>query len=266
MTSHNSKENNHKETRHCERENPRHPVLSQTFLPAGFSFIFGFATMLSTSPTASYTGATVAETYTYHVNPVNLKKFLQHIQTAGVPSSKVTFQYISSVGFRGSNDRAIITVLKAIGFLDDSGHPTDTWRAYRNKSQSKKVLAAALRKAYATLFTTYPDANRKDTEALRNFFSSHTSVGEGALGYMVRTFKTLADMADFESPAESLPEVEVEVEEQEEKGGAVVKRKVVTTTPNGMTVNINIQLQIPATDKAEVYDSFFAAMKKHLLS
>jgi hypothetical protein len=33
-----------------------------------------------------------------------------------------------------------------------------------------------------------------------------------------------------------------------------------------MTVNINIQLQIPATDKAETYDSFFAAMKKHLLS
>jgi hypothetical protein len=214
----------------------------------------------------------VAETYTYHVNPVNLKKFLQHIQSAGVPSSKVTFQYISSVGFKGSNDRSIITVLKAIGFLDNSGHPTDTWRAYRNKSQSKKVLAAALRRAYATLFTTYPDANRKDTEALRNFFSSHTSVGEGALGYMVRTFKTLADMADFESPAETLPEVEGEVEEQEqteekeEKGGAVVKRKVVTTTPNGMTVNINIQLQIPATDKAEVYDSFFAAMKKHLLS
>ncbi|HET9306969.1 MAG TPA: DUF5343 domain-containing protein [Candidatus Sulfotelmatobacter sp.] len=210
----------------------------------------------------------MAETYTYHVNPANVKKFLEHIQTAGVPSSKVTFQYISSVGFKSSNDRSILTILKAIGFVDSSGMPTDVWRAYRNKSQSKKVLAAALRKAYGTLFSTYPDANRKDNEALRNFFSSHTDVGEGALGYMVRTFKQLADMADFESPAEKLPEVEIEEEEQKqvEKSDAVVKRKVVTTTPNGMTVNINIQLQIPATDKADVYDSFFAAMKKHLLS
>ena len=49
-----------------------------------------------------------------------------------------------------------------------------------------------------------------------------------------------------------------------EKGDTVVKRKLTGTT--GMTVNINIQLQIPATDKAEIYDSFFAAMKKHLLS
>jgi hypothetical protein len=207
----------------------------------------------------------VAETYTYHVNPANLKKFLEHIQSAGVPSSKVTFQYISSVGFKSSNDRAILTVLKAIGFVDGSGLPTEVWRAYRNKSHAKKVLAAALRKSYTTLFTTYPDANRKDTEALRNFFSSHTSVGEGALGYMVRTFKQLADMADFESPAEALTEDEVEVDEQE-TGAAVVKRRVVIGTPNGMTVNINIQLQIPATDKAETYDSFFAAMKKHLLS
>jgi hypothetical protein len=211
----------------------------------------------------------IVETYTYHVNPVNLKKFLEHIQTAGVPSRKVTFQYVSSVGFKSTNDRAIITVLKAIGFLNKSGLATEVWRAYRNKSQSKRVLAAALRKAYPTLFATYPDANRKDTEALRNFFSSHSSVGEGALGYMVRTFKTMADMADFESLAEPSPEVEVEgegQEQQEEKGGAVVKHKVLSGTPNGMTVNINIQLQIPATDKADVYDSFFAAMKKHLLS
>ena len=113
----------------------------------------------------------IVETYTYHVNPVNLKKFLEHIQTAGVPSRKVTFQYVSSVGFKSTNDRAIITVLKAIGFLNKSGLATDIWRAYRNKSESKKVLAAALRKAYPTLFATYPDANRKDTEALRNFLA-----------------------------------------------------------------------------------------------
>jgi len=178
----------------------------------------------------------------------------------------VTFKYVESVGFTSSNDRAIITTLKFIGFISSSGVPTDVWRAYRNKSQSKKVLATALRKSYGTLFTTYPDAQRKDNEALRNFFSSHTSVGEGTLSYMVRTFKTVADMADFGSPGETLEEeLEGEEESLESTGGEkVVKRKL--TTGNGMTVNINIQLQIPATDKAETYDSFFAAMKKHLLS
>ncbi len=206
----------------------------------------------------------MADNYPYHVNTANVKTFLDHIQSAGVPT-KVTFQYITSVGFKSKNDRAILTVLKFIGFVDNSGVPTAVWRAYRNKSQSKKVLAGALKKAYQTLFDTYPDANRKDNEALRNFFSSHTSVSENTIVLMVRTFKTMSDMGDFESPVETLPEVEVEVGEPEEEIGAVVKRKLTTHT-NGMTVNINIQLQIPATDKADIYDSFFAAMRKHLLS
>lgn len=56
--------------------------------------------------------------YPYHVNPPNLKKFLEHIQGAGVPP-KVTIQYIESVGFKSKNDRAILTVLKAIGFVEE---------------------------------------------------------------------------------------------------------------------------------------------------
>lgn len=211
----------------------------------------------------------MAETYTYHPNPANLKKFLDHVRGAGVPP-KVTFQYINSVGFKSSNDRAILTVLKAIGFVDNSGVPTQAWQAYRNKSQSKVVMAAALRKGYSTLFTTYPDAQRKDNEALRNFFSSHTSVGEVALGYMVRTFKTLAEMADFEASAESVDTVASEQEQSgrdEGEGEAtVVARRQHRAGAAGMTVNINIQLQIPATDRADIYDSFFQAMKKHLLS
>ncbi len=212
----------------------------------------------------------MADNYPYHVNAANVKKFLEHIQSAGVPT-KITFQYITSVGFKSKNDRAILTVLKFIKFVDNSGVPTELWRAYRVKNQSQKVLAGALKKAYPTLFDTYPDANRKDNEALRNFFSSHTSVAENTVTLMVRTFKTMADMGNFDSPAD-LSEVEVkaeEPEEVEEKGGggaAAVKRKGIAATPGGMAVNINIQLQIPATDRADVYDSFFAAMKKHLLS
>jgi hypothetical protein len=208
----------------------------------------------------------VADNYPYHVIAANVKKFLQHIQGAGVPP-KVTFQYITSVGFKSTNDRAILTVLKFIKFVDNSGVPTKLWQAYRVKSQSPKVLAGALKTAYKTLFDTYPDANRKDNEALRNFFSSHTSVAENTVTLMVRTFKTMAEMGNFDSPAD-VPDVDVEPADTEDKGDGTppVKRKVITATPNGMTVNINIQLQIPATDKADVYDSFFAAMKKHLLS
>lgn len=37
-------------------------------------------------------------------------------------------------------------------------------------------------------------------------------------------------------------------------------------TKNNMTINLNIQLTVPETTDEEVYNKFFEAMKKHLLS
>jgi hypothetical protein len=207
--------------------------------------------------------------YPYHVNPVTLKRFLEHIQKSGVPP-KVTIQYIESVGFKSSNDRAILTVLKAIGFIEGSGAPSSVWKAYRNKDQAKAVMAAALKKTYANLFTTYPNAYQKDNEALRNFFSSHTNVGESTLVLMVRTFKQLAEMADFEGSSVELDEEDKDESQaitlkQAQKGGGAGGTGSARTS-NGMTVNINIQLQLPATDNATIYENLFAALKKNLLS
>ena len=42
-------------------------------------------------------------------------------------------------------------------------------------------------------------------------------------------------------------------------------KEVGVTPPGGLTVNINLQLQLPATDDASVYDNLFSALRKHLL-
>lgn len=142
------------------------------------------------------------------------------------------------------------------------------WKAYRNKGQAKAVMAAALRKAYATLFATYPNAHQKDNEALRNFFSSHTDVGESALSLMVRTFKALTELGDFDNAADQDPgTLEAVLSEPEPDAGVTVRQQQRPLAGKGaMTVNINIQLQLPATDNATIYENLFAAMKKNLLS
>ena len=106
----------------------------------------------------------------------------------------------------------------------------------------------------------YPDADRKDNEALRNFFSTHTTVAGTTSNLIVRTFKTVCEIADFGAEQ---PTVDV----SDEKSQVRAKEKPVTESdplkkPFGPAININIQLQIPATEDARVYDSFFAAMKK----
>jgi hypothetical protein len=210
-------------------------------------------------------------TYPYVANPARAKALIQQLQDVGVPA-KVTTNYLESLGYKSKNDRTFLGLLRAIGFIDASGVPTDVWRQYRNKSNAKVVIATALRTTYKDLFATYADAYRRDNEALRNFFSSHTSVGESALRFMVATFKTLSELGDFGAVI-TVDDDESDEADEENVDGAVTisKAKGQKTTRNGIgtsgvTVNINIQLQIPETEKSEVYDSFFAAMKKHLLS
>ncbi len=200
--------------------------------------------------------------FPYTTNPASLKHFFDHVQTAGVPT-KVTIKYLESAGFKSKNDRAILSVLKAIEFVDDAGAPTDKWRAYRVRGpEARAVMAAALKSAYSGLFATYPDAHRKDNEALRNYFSAHTTVGEGALSYIVRTFKILSELADFEATPSEGVGAEPTLPSAVQRGSPSLRPLVAP----GLTVNINVQLQLPATDDEAVYDKLFGSLKRHLFS
>jgi len=207
--------------------------------------------------------------FPYSPHAAKVKKFLDHVQKSGVPE-KVTLNYFVKVGFKSTNDRYLLGILKFLGFVDASGVPTKTWTDYRNRQTAGATLAAAMRRAYADLFKTYPDAERKDNEALRNYFSAHTKVAESTLGLIVTTFKALVAIADFEAAPVA------EGDASAEDTAAPARRRATSTivsepdarsvTPSAPTININIQLQLPATEDAAIYDKLFAALKKHLFS
>jgi hypothetical protein len=200
--------------------------------------------------------------FPYLTNPASLRKFLEKIRTVGVPA-KVTIAYLESLGFKSTNDRPILPALKFLDFVDSSGTPKETWQRYRPKETAGAVLAAAIRTAYSELFAIYPDADRKDNEALRNFFSTHTKVGEATLNLIVRTFKTLCEAADFSAELPAADETVGAGKHSGERGkpAVLLSREKSQTGP---AININIQLQLQATEDPKVYDNFFAAMKKHL--
>jgi hypothetical protein len=207
--------------------------------------------------------------FPYSPHAAKLKQFLDHVQKAGVPE-KVTQKYLEKVGFKSTNDRYILGILKFLGFVDATGMPTKTWTDYRNRQTAGATLAAAMRSGYADLFKTYPDADRKDNEALRNYFSAHTKVAESTLGLIVTTFKALAALADFEAaPAARSDETTEDVAAPARRRAAAVTRTDADARSTGLgapTININIQLQLPATEDAAIYDKLFAALKKHLFS
>jgi hypothetical protein len=61
--------------------------------------------------------------FPYSPQPLSVKRFLDHVQKAGVPD-KVTLKYFEKVGFKTTNDRYILGILKFLGFVDSTGVPT----------------------------------------------------------------------------------------------------------------------------------------------
>lgn len=200
----------------------------------------------------------------YTTVPGKLPELLKKIRDVGVPP-KANTGWLGSLGFKSSNDRSMLNVLRQIGFIDASGTPAPAWKEYRGANH-KEVLGRAVQVGYENLYATYPDAHARSSTDLGHVFSTQTTAGKQATDKMVATFKNLAAQAEFgaavatasQSTDASVGEVDPAI-----TAPTVVARA--TNTRAGMTVNINVQLTLPESTNPGVYESFFRAMREHLL-
>lgn len=203
----------------------------------------------------------------YINNVGSLTKVLEDIRTAGVPE-RVTFEFLKTLGFKSSNDRPIIGVLKAIGFLDANGTPTDSYRSFRDPNLGPKVLARALRSAYADLYLANTKAHDLPLEKLKGIIATKTSKGTVVVKLIASTFKTLAKAADFSEPPEETqkePAMRADKLKPSDDGG----HKGPFSPPVGVGVtgfHYNIQIHLPTTTDITVYNAIFKSLKEHLLS
>ena len=201
-------------------------------------------------------------TYPYTQNVGNLISLIKAIGKHGVPD-KFTTKELPIWGFKSSNDRTIVQVLKFIGFVDNGGAPQQLWRDARTNPEA--AVAEGTRTSYAELFKMFPDAHRKDVEALTNFFKAKTSVGDAVIRQMVGTFRVLAQYGDFDSLDGIDAATPPPPPSQGQSPSKTPQFSVPLPSANGMAINLNIELALPTDATGEVYDKFFAAMKKHLL-
>lgn len=198
------------------------------------------------------------DAFPYTSVPASFKRLLEKVPSVGTPA-KANKQWLAGLGFGGGNNEMSLKLMKQLGMLDASAAPTDFYKAVRAKDKAQ--VAAFTRKAYASLFEMYPDAQRQDDEALMAFARSQTDYAEGTQRLAVRTFKTLVGFGDFEAAAGSSDD-EDEKAEPKTKGRTAARAGAPTSSGVGLTVNI--QLQLPPSADGEVYDKLFAAMAKHL--
>ncbi len=197
--------------------------------------------------------------FSYSVVPGKIKPLMAKIRTVGVPT-KVTVQWLKSVGFKSSNDKTLIGVLKFIGFIDASGVPTDRWSQYRGGAH-KRVLGDAIRQGYSDLFAVYADANQRSQTDLDHVFSTSSSGGKQVIAKTIATFRALVEEAEFSLVGETDLHIETgplhtPPINQPREGEQLIS--------SGPALHIDIQIHISPEASPEQIEQIFASMAKHV--
>ena len=215
----------------------------------------------------------MALTTSYLTSVKNFEGIMNSILGARAPE-RFTNKFLEDLGYKSSNDRLILGVLKSLGLLNDTGEPTQRYYDFLDQTQSKKVIATGIQEAYEDLFNLKRDAQNMSQEEVKNKLKTLTqgSKGDKVIDSMARTFKTLCDYADWsEIPINSQVNSTSASKNNDisEKPDYVVQNspKSVESKPisNQLVLHYNIQIHLPETTNMAVYDAIFQSIKKHLM-
>ncbi|MFZ2145906.1 MAG: DUF5343 domain-containing protein [Sedimentisphaerales bacterium] len=203
----------------------------------------------------------MAKKYPPYVNAYgNLSKLFNEIRKAAVPPKFNTDFMNSMLGLKSSSYRAMIPLLKNLGFLDQSNVPTKPYKEYRGEEkQAKVVMAHRVRESYSNLYAANEYAHKLSKKELTSKLRTLTGAGDKdkVIPYVVGTFTELCKLSDFEAKP-SIPK-----EKEKENEGKKPKEKERIVSPLGISYTINLNL--PATTEIEVFDAIFKSLKENIL-
>ncbi len=199
----------------------------------------------------------------YFVVQSKLKPIMEAIQKAGVPD-KFTLAFLNSLGFKSTNDRPIVAVLKSLEFLNQGGAPTQAYRDYKDSAKAKKVMAERIKITYADVFLANENANTLSQDQLKGIFASLSGKSESVAIKMAGTFKTLCSLADF-SLINNTEESDEDESEQPVNTSSHIPSIPSKNNIKPTEFHYNIQIHLPVTRDIFVYNAIFKSLKDHLM-
>ena len=193
-----------------------------------------------------------------------IPQYFDAMLTARAPE-KFTVKFFADLGFSSSNDRLFVNVLKAIGFLEESGAPTDRYYKFLDQTCSKKMVAEGVREAYVDLFNLNVTAYQMSQAEVEGKFKTLTNGSKvpATITQMAKTFVGLCAYADWSEP---ISKVNVNVAENESKEEVKAVEELPHVASKGFNLSYDIHIHLPVTRDQAVYDALFASLTKHILS
>lgn len=202
----------------------------------------------------------------YLTSSKNLPDIFAAIQGAQAPE-KFTQSFLESLEFKSTADRLIIGMLKALGFLDDAGKPKDRYFRFLDQTQSAKVIAEAIRDTYQDLFKVNIKAHEMTKTDVINKLRTlgQGQFSDSVLDKMAMTFTALVKLGDFQSTASTHSTPGPATEEMHNNNQNDKKQSNDHTTLKLGGLVYNIQIVLPESRDAAVYDALFQSLRRHLL-
>jgi Family of unknown function (DUF5343) len=189
---------------------------------------------------------------------------LDKVQKAAVPD-KFNADFLAKLGFTSSNDRALPSFFRKLGFLDGSNAPTARYKQLRNPAVARYAMADGVRDAYSELYAVDEKAHELSKEALRGQVATLTGGEEGVVNLVAGTFLELCKLADFN-------EAITKQARSPDTLAILEKPKPALSTENARQVSgqldfkYNIEIHLPATTDLGVYNAIFRSLRENLLN
>lgn len=198
----------------------------------------------------------MAQPLPYLASYKNVGKLFDKISAAQKPDT-FTHEYLrETIGLKGTNDRPLISFLRALGFLDSANRPTSSYDLLKNPSTAKGAIAAGVRVAYAPLFKANEKANELTAEALKGLISQVTGADKDMVNRIAPTFSAVVKQGDFSAPPLSK---DTEGGDEEEDLDDSKDRDRGGLRPE---FHYNIQIHLPGNGTEETYLNIFNALRR----
>jgi hypothetical protein len=138
----------------------------------------------------------LSESYTQ--KPGSIPEYFQAMLDAQ-PPDRYSVKFLENLGFKSTNDRLFIGILKDLGFLNRDGAAQQRYFEFLDRTKSRAVVAAGVKDAFSDLFALNIRANDMSVDdvknKLRTLFAGKKT--ELTIDRIAKTFKALADYGDF---------------------------------------------------------------------
>lgn len=195
-----------------------------------------------------------------------IQTVLEKIKSAPTPP-KFTLDFLGTkLGVTSSSARPIIPFLKKLGFIDESGTPTDRYKKFRNPSSSGQAAADGLRSAYKTLYDSNEYAHELSNSELEGLVMQVTGIDKSnqALKAIAGSFGAVKNFANFDGNGAAATEI---VETGSPSPSIQISSNGQDIGEIGRKLNISytINLNLPETTNVEVFDAIFQSLNRNIL-